>query len=42
MEPFVERTGVNWGGRKTLESVIVQVKWLVRARVYAGSGSRNA
>jgi len=30
VEPFVERSGVNWGGCRPLESVIVQVKWLVR------------
>jgi hypothetical protein len=38
----VERNGVNQAGYRRLQGVIVQVKWLIRATVYAGSGSRNA
>jgi hypothetical protein len=42
VEPYVERTGVIWGGCGPLEVPIVQIMCLVRARVHAGSGSRNA
>ena len=42
VEPFMERTEVNWCVCSPLEMPTAQVKWLVRARVYAGSGSRDA
>jgi hypothetical protein len=42
VEPFVERTGVVWGGYGAPEGTIVQPTCLVTARVYAGRGSRNA
>ena len=41
VEPFVERSGVIWGGCSPLEGMIVLVNSLVRAGVDAGSGSRN-
>ena len=38
----MERTGVNWDGCGPLEGMALQVKGLVRARVYVDRGSRNA
>ena len=42
VEPFVERTGVVWGGWGALAVPTLQLERLVRARVNAGRGSRNA
>ena len=42
VEPFVERTGVVWGGWGALAVPTLQLERLVRATVNAGRGSRNA
>jgi hypothetical protein len=42
VEPFVERTGVTWGGCGPQEVPALQLKCLVRARVDVGKDSRNA
>jgi hypothetical protein len=42
VEPFMERTGVVWGGCCRLRVPIAQPKCLVKTRVNEERGSRNA